>query len=470
MNLTRNPLVDHFRCPESLVPVQFDPNCSPAAGYFRFGDHVTCYGSVGTNGSTARNPGDMLGDALDDVEIGTQTLKLPFDPSQIIDNLRLELYPVAAESKAALSKPQAIRSLYYALRPLMPVAIRKWAQRAYLSGWQSLPFPNWPVDCTVELILKQLFILCLKTQQIDSIPFIWFWPHGKKSCVVITHDVETAAGRDFTDKLMDLDDRHGIKSSFQIIPQDRYEVSPAYLSEIRNRGFEINVHDLMHDGSLFRDHGDFLRQAHEINRFGRQWGAAGFRSGALYRVQQWFDALDFEYDMSVPNVASLEPQRGGCCTVFPYFIGDLLEIPLTATQDYSLFHVLNDYSTAVWQEQMDCIREHHGLISFIVHPDYIIDARPRQSYMRLLGHIDEVREPQELWVTLPGELNRWWRDRQQTTLVKSGGQWTIEGPAKRDARLAFAHVEKDQLVFEIASPEPQHDSCPAIDTCTEVSR
>ena len=53
--------------------------------------------------------------------------------------------------------------------------------------------------------------------------------------------------------------------------------------------------------------------------------------------------------MSVPNVAHLEPQRGGCCTVMPYFVGDVLELPLTTIQDYSLFHILGDYSTTLWK-------------------------------------------------------------------------------------------------------------------------
>ena len=59
--------------------------------------------------------------------------------------------------------------------------------------------------------------------------------------------------------------------------------------------------------------------------------------------------------MSVPNVAHLEPQRGGCCTVMPYFIGDILELPLTTTQDYSLFHILGDYSIALWKQQIELI-------------------------------------------------------------------------------------------------------------------
>src|SRR2546425_12755629 len=45
------------------------------------------------------------------------------------------------------------------------------------------------------------------------------------------------------------------------------------------------------------------------------------RRGFVPQKQEWFDALDFSYDMSVPNVAHLDPQRGGCCTVMPYFVG-----------------------------------------------------------------------------------------------------------------------------------------------------
>ena len=86
------------------------------------------------------------------------------------------------------------------------------------------------------------------------------------------------------------------------------------------------------------------------------------------------------YDMSVPNAAHLEPQRGGCCTVMPYFVGDILELPLTTIQDYSLFHILNDYSTTLWKEQIRLIRQNHGLISVITHPDYLTGEREREVY------------------------------------------------------------------------------------------
>ena len=79
---------------------------------------------------------------------------------------------------------------------------------------------------------------------------------------------------------------------------------------------------------LFANEDTFMQRVVAINRYGEQWGSTGFRAGIMYRNQEWFHALDFEYDMSVPNVAHLEPQRGGCCTVMPYFIGNLVELPL----------------------------------------------------------------------------------------------------------------------------------------------
>jgi hypothetical protein len=47
--------------------------------------------------------------------------------------------------------------------------------------------------------------------------------------------------------------------------------------------------------------------------------------------------------MSIPNVARLEPQRVDAARHAVIFLpGGMLELPLTTTQDYTLFHVLND--------------------------------------------------------------------------------------------------------------------------------
>ena len=159
----------------------------------------------------------------------------------------------------------------------------------------------------------------------------------------------------------------------------------------------------------------------------KKFGSQGFRAGAMYRNQEWFDAFDFSYDMSVPNVAHLEPQQGGCCTVMPYFIGKILELPLTTIQDYSLFHILGEYSIDLWKRQIDLILQRNGLISFICHPDYLIESRAQGVYRELLGHLARLRAEKRVWISLPRDVDHWWRSRNQMKLLPQGEGWKIEG-------------------------------------------
>lgn len=419
------------------------------SGFFLFGADTLCYGSI-SSGLAAPNLGPDLYDALTDVVVDGASLGLPFDPSEITEALRLERYLRHSHNGSGKSpQERSLWNAYRFLRPALPVAIRKHLQRRYFKGWDSLPFPRWPVDSTVDSILEKLLILALKAHAVDRIPFIWFWPEGAPSCAIVTHDVETLAGRNFCSRLMDLDDASGIKSSFQIVPERRYPVTTSFLAGIRDRGFEINVHDLDHDGHLFADRTGFLQRAQKINAYANQFGAVGFRAGNLYRNQHWFEALDFSYDMSVPNVAHLEPQRGGCCTVLPFFIGNILELPLTTIQDYSLFHILDSFSIDLWKQQIALITEKHGLVSFIIHPDYVIEKRARQTYQALLEHLARLRGDGALWIPLPREVDQWWRERSQMSVVPDGNGWRIEGKGRERARLASASLAGDKLAFTI---------------------
>jgi hypothetical protein len=444
------PVLDYYRCPESLVDFELAGRLSEQPGYFCFGPETICYGNSLSGSRSARATGPLY-DALTDVTAAGGTVRLPVDPNDVLENLRRERYRHnAGTNGAGFTDSPLIRKLYYWLRPVLGVTVRKHAQRAYLSDWKNIPFPRWPVDRTVERFLERLLVLSMKAQGIQSMPFVWFWPDRASSCAIMTHDVEGLAGRNFCSQLMDLDDAVGIKSAFQIVPEGRYPVPDGLLADIRNRGFEINVHDLNHSGGLFSSREDFFRLADRINAYGRKYGALGFRSGALYRNQAWFDALEFSYDMSVPSVAHLDPQRGGCCSVMPFFIGRILELPVTTIQDYSLFHILNDYAIDMWKQQIESITEQHGLASFIVHPDYIIAKRARASYRALLDHLARMREERRMWIALPREVNRWWRDRSQMTVVcDGGGRWRIEGAGKERARLAYATLDGDALVYTI---------------------
>jgi len=440
-------LLDYYRCPETFTDFNLTGNLSGDSGYFQFGPDAICYGQC-SGGSLARHATDELYDALRDVGGDQHTLGLPFNPLEIIANLRYERYASPGDEAGAKRYGKlALQKAYYSVRPLLPVSVRKYLQRIQLRDWQEIPFPNWPVDLTVERILEKLLVTLLKANVIDKIPFIWFWPDGYPSCAIMTHDVETVAGRNFCPGLMNLDNSYGMKSSFQIVPEDRYSVPLSLLDEIRHRGFEINVHDLNHDGRLFSNREQFLLRAKRINRYGREYKASGFRSAALYHNLNWYDALDFSYDMSVPSVGHLEAQRGGCCSVMPFFVGKILELPVTTIQDYSLFHILNQYSTDLWKRQVARIMEAHGLASFIVHPDYLIEARARDTYKSLLAYLDNLRSEGQMWLALPREVNDWWRARSQMKLVRRGNNWVIEGPENDRARVAYAVLEGGSLAY-----------------------
>jgi hypothetical protein len=155
--------------------------------------------------------------------------------------------------------------------------------------------------------------------------------------------------------------------------------------------------------------------------------------------------------MSVPNVAHLEPQAGGCCTVMPFFMGHVLELPLTASQDYTVFHILGQHSTRLWKEQIERVLAENGLLSFIAHPDYLIEPAARWLYTELLRLLVALRDEQGVWTALPRDIDQWWRERRSLRLVPDGQSWRIEGRGHERARLAYARLRGGRVVYELAS-------------------
>lgn len=402
-----------------------------------------------------------LPDARALTRIEAQTWVLPFNPDEVISNLRYERYRNGVPGPSPENDSLAY-SAYYAVRPFLPVAVRKHLQRAALRGWDRIPFPRWPVDHTVDSLLNEMMTGVLRAHGVERIPFIWFWPDGCQAAAIMTHDVETALGRDFCSTLMDIDDRFGIKSSFQVVPERRYKITRSFLALVRERGFEVNVHDINHDGQLFLEREEFLRRVARINAYGKQFGAIGYRSAVLYRNLDWYDSFDYAYDMSVPNVGHLEPQPGGCCTTKPFFIGKILELPVMATQDYSLFHILQSYSADLWATQIETVVGQNGLLSFIVHPDYLLDERSQNTYRALLGKLVTLRNEGKVWTALPRDVNYWWRNRQRMRLAQKHGRWRVEGPDSHRARVAYASLEDNQLYFTIEQPQSGAASTAAV--------
>ena len=91
----------------------------------------------------------------------------------------------------------------------------------------------------------------------------------------------------------------------------------------------------------------------------------------------------------------------------------------------------------------------NGLVTFLVHPDYIIEKRARNIYRSLLGFLQKLRLEQRLWFALPGEVDQWWRARSKMRVIRQDGQWRIEGKGAERAQLAFAKVVDDHLEYEV---------------------
>lgn len=429
-----------YRCPDELASFELCPNLSSVPGYFRFGKESICYGR--SEGDANRSYSGNLIDMLGKVSVENNKPVLPFDPDEIIENLLLERY--ITRSQSLISK--AVHGTYYLVRPLLPVWFRRHIQRFRLNSSRRATFPQWPLDWTADQVLETLLAVALKARGGTTTPFISFWPNGVRSCAIITHDVETATGLAYCSNLMNTNDLFGIKSSFQLVPEERYEVTDEVLKHIRDRGFEINVHDLNHDGHLYSSQKEFSRRVSRINAYAESFGAKGFRSGAMYRNPEWYDAFNFDYDMSLPNAGHLEAQSGGCCTLRPFFIQKLIELPLTTTQDYSLFHILGQYSTDLWKKQIDRIVERRGLISFIVHPDYVIEESAHAIYKSILAYLAELRDDGKIEIALPGDVAQWWRQRNDMKLECRNGGWKVTGVGSERARVSFACLNEDNAI------------------------
>ena len=439
---TSRGFIEYFCCPPQFAPFQLSGTPPTDNGFFRFGPAL-CFGKA-AGASCANTPTGTLFDAFSTVETSAAgEVRLCFNPTQVIENLRRERYLVSGRSERAL------HTAYYSIRPILPSVLRRWLQKAIFRS-RRRSFPAWPVDCSVEQILESLMALTIQATGMREIPFIWFWPGGNDAALMMTHDVEEESGVAHCDMLMDLDDSFGVKSAFQLVPEGRYKGVERLVARIRARGFETNIHDLDHDGRLYEHAELFQKRVQKINEYALKYGMKGFRAGSMHRNQDWFDLLEFQYEMSVPTVSRLEPQRGGCCTVTPYFVGDILELPLTTVQDHGLFYILREHSIDLWKQQIEIISARHGLISFIIHPDYMVSARERALYRELLEHISRLGQERNIWSAVPDDINRWWRERSQMRLVQEGDGWEIRGKGSERARLAYARIVDSRVTYRIA--------------------
>ncbi len=261
------------------------------------------------------------------------------------------------------------------------------------------------------------------------------WPGGKRFALVLTHDVDTARGAQRCRALASLEENLGFRSSFNFVPE-RYEVLPELRFDLTERGFEVGVHGLNHDGGYFNSREIFLERATKINRYLKDWNASGYRSPSMLHNLEWMRVLNIEYDASTFDTDPFEPQPEGMGTIFPFWVpgnGELkgyVELPYTLPQDFTLFVLFQERSIRIWKEKLDWIVENGGMALLNSHPDYMNfgagrngrEEYPASFYGEFLQYV-KSRYANECWNDLPLAIARYY----SRSLPKGVGSTQVEG-------------------------------------------
>jgi hypothetical protein len=299
--------------------------------------------------------------------------------------------------------------LYYDLKPFLPARVRLGARRWAVAGTRRRHRAEWPI-----------------MEKAGIQPANWGgWPDGKRFALVLTHDVEGKRGLERCQNLARLEADVGFRSSFNFVPEGEYETPASLRESLKAKGFEVGVHDLNHDGKLYRSRAGFASRAQRINHYLRSWGAVGFRSGFMLHQLDWLHDLDALYDASTFDADPFEPQPDGVETIFPFWVPGregrpgYVELPYTLAQDSTLFLFLRERSIDVWKRKLDWIVQRGGMALVNAHPDYMAFAPetatfleyPSDLYRQLLEYACE-KYGGHYWTALPREVAEFVRQRR----------------------------------------------------------
>jgi peptidoglycan/xylan/chitin deacetylase (PgdA/CDA1 family) len=344
----------------------------------------------------------------------------------------LERYAGGAQRSLALRA-------YYRLKPLLPRRAQLALRRAYAPRQAARPFPAWPIERVLLDHRDRLVRERLRETGRDRLPVVAFWPDGRRFAAILTHDVEGPAGIENIPRLLEIEQRHGFVSSWNFCGE-WYPIPDGVFESIEAAGCEIGLHGIAHDGLLFEDRATFEANLPKIHRYLHEWRASGFRSPATHRNADWMPELGCLYDTSSPDSDPFEPQPGGCCSIFPFLIEDLVELPITLLQDHTLFEILRERSVRLWVEKSEWIIENHGLVNLLVHPDYLLTQDRLDLYDEFLGHLASQAGG---WQALPRDVSRWWKERASLDPETAG-----------DANVAWAYDQDGCIRFELPVRAP----------------
>ncbi len=299
------------------------------------------------------------------------------------------------------------KRMYYILKPALPRTLTRVLRRLYSRPEKAVADIQWPVEARYAKFLWEIMSQLLGTFPDRALSIKPLWPKGFRYALVLTHDIESKRGQEFVRNVADLEEDLGFRSSFNFVPED-YPLDMNLVDELRQRGFEIGIHGLAHDGKLFSSRAKFEHSAKRINSYLKDLGAVGFRAPLTIRNPEWMQALEIEYDLSFFDTDPFEPIPGGTMSIWPFFIGHFVELPYTLLQDYTLTSILHESSARIWLEKVDFVEDYHGMALLNAHPDYLRDQTRWGVYREFLC---AMKNRKGYWHGLPRDVAAWWRER-----------------------------------------------------------
>ena len=300
--------------------------------------------------------------------------------------------------------------LYYFVKPAIPHGLRLRLRTQIASRQRRRSLNVWPIN-----------------ESAAEPPEWWSgWPGGKRFAFVLTHDVEGKKGMERCRALAELEMDMGFRSSFNFVPEGEYDTPLSLRSFLAEHGFEVGVHDLYHDGTLYRSKAEFSAAAKRINQHLARWQAVGFRSAFMFHNLEWLKELNVLYDASTFDTDPFEPQPDSANTIFPFWVArsdgsGYVELPYTLPQDSTLFLVLGEKTNDIWKRKLDWVARHGGLALVNVHPDYTAfgDRVSRAEfpvilYEEFLAHVS-AQFGDAAWRALPRDIAQFVRESSLAT-------------------------------------------------------
>ncbi len=87
----------------------------------------------------------------------------------------------------------------------------------------------------------------------------------------------------------------------------------------------------------------------------------------MHHNLEWIHYLNVEYDASTFDTDPFEPQPDGVGTIFPFWVQEkdnekgYVELPYTLPQDFTLFILMKEKTTDIWEEKLNWIAD-NGIV------------------------------------------------------------------------------------------------------------